>query len=52
MALPLNLNDKNITNADFFFGILNLYIFSLIHCEWIATENICKKFYSFQQKIK
>ena len=27
MALPLNLNEKNIPNADFFLGILNLYIF-------------------------
>ena len=26
--------------------------FSLIQCEWIATENIGKKFYSFERKIK
>ena len=52
MTLPLNLNDKNIPNADFFLDIQNLYIFSLIQCEWIATENICKKIYSFERKIK
>ena len=52
MALPLNLNDKNIPNADFFLGILNLYIFSLIQCDWIATEKLCKKFYSVERKIK
>ena len=52
MALPLNLNDKNIPNADFFLGILYLYIFSLILCECIATENICKKFYGFESKIR
>ena len=26
--------------------------FSLIKCEWIATENICKTFYCFIRKIK
>ena len=51
MALPLNLNDK-IYPILIFLGILNLYISSLIQCEWIATENICKQFYSFERKIK
>ena len=51
MALPLNLNDKNILNADFSWYFRFIH-FSLIKCEWIATENICKKFYSFERKIK
>ena len=24
----------------------------MIKCEWIATENICQKFYSFERKGK
>ena len=52
MALPLNLNVKHLTTADFFLGVLNLCIFSVIKCELIATENICQKFYSFERKWK
>ena len=50
MALPLNFSDKEYTQGWFFLGILNLYIFSMIQCEWIATENICKKFYGLKEK--
>ena len=51
MALPLNLNDKNIPNADFF-----LY-FNFIHFffdkVWVnATKIIWKKCNSFERKIK
>ena len=42
---------KGRPNADFFLGILNLYFFSLIKCEWIATENMCKNSTVLKEKL-
>ena len=51
-ALPLNLNPKNLLIAHFSSVFKNLCIFSLIKRKWIATENICQKFYSIERKGK
>ena len=51
MALPLNLNTK-INRALISSWYLNLCIFSLKKCEWIATEKISQKIYIFERKAK
>ena len=51
MALPLNLNDKNIPNADFswYFKFIQFFFDKVwVDCNWKHLQ----KFYSFEWKIK